>query len=90
MAQCRPEYLDFVILAVDMSCVAVAGALAPLDRLHQQGTGQPPLPQMQVRLSHALPHGLEDTELGEVKTSLRAGTTGRPSRQLACDCNHRP
>jgi len=71
------DYLDFAALADHMGSEGVALALQAFDRPYRQGNGESPLQQLQVQLANALPYDLEETELGDIKTSMH-GTPGDP------------
>jgi hypothetical protein len=61
------DYLDFVALADRMGPNRVFAALADLDRLYPQPSGESAMQQLQVQLAHPIPYDLEQTHLTEYR-----------------------
>jgi hypothetical protein len=61
------DYLDFAALSERIGPVRVKEALAPLDQLYPQPTGESALQQLQVQLANPMPYDLEDTDLSEYR-----------------------
>jgi hypothetical protein len=61
------DYLDFAALADRIGAARVMEALAPMDQLYPQTSGESALQQLQVQLSNPLPYDLEDTNLSEYR-----------------------
>jgi hypothetical protein len=61
------DYLDFAALAERIGSARVTDALAALDQLYPQTSGESALQQLQVQLSNPLPYDLQDTNLSEYR-----------------------
>jgi hypothetical protein len=61
------DYLDFVALAERLGSDRVFAALANLDELYPQPSGESALQQLQVQLAHPLPYDLDETNLAEYR-----------------------
>ena len=61
------DYLDFVALAEHMGSDAVFGAIARLDGLYPQPSGESVLQQLQVQLARPLPYDLDEMNLAEYR-----------------------
>jgi hypothetical protein len=61
------DYLDFVALSERIGPERTMEALASLDQLYPQTTGESALQQLQVQLANPLPYDLEDTNLREYR-----------------------
>jgi len=61
------DYLDFAALAERIGPARVMQALALLDSLYPQASGESPLQQLQVQLSNPMPFDLEETDLSEYR-----------------------
>ena len=61
------DYLDFVALAERIGPDGVFAALAHVDELYPQPSGESALQQLQVQLAHPLPYDLDDTNLAEYR-----------------------
>ena len=61
------DYLDFSALAERIGPARVMEALATLDQLYPQASGESALQQLQVQLSNPMPYDLEDTDLSEYR-----------------------
>ena len=61
------DYLDFVALAERLGPERVFAALANLDELYPQPSGESALQQLQVQLAHPLPYDLDETNLAEYR-----------------------
>ena len=61
------DYLDFAALAERIGPGRVTEALARLDQLYPQASGESALQQLQVQLSNPIPYDLEDTDLSEYR-----------------------
>jgi hypothetical protein len=61
------DYLDFAALSERMGADRVKEALAPLDQLYPQPSGESALQQLQVQLANPLPYDLEETDLTEYR-----------------------
>ena len=61
------DYLDFAALAERIGSARVTEALASLDRLYPQSSGESAVQQLQVQLSNPMPYDLEDTDLSEYR-----------------------
>ena len=61
------DYLDFVALAERLGPDRVFAALANLDELYPQPSGESALQQLQVQLAHPLPYDLDETNLAEYR-----------------------
>jgi len=61
------DYLDFVALAERLGSDRVFGAVANLDELYPQSSGESALQQLQVQLAHPLPYDLDETNLAEYR-----------------------
>jgi len=61
------DYLDFVALAERLGPDGVFTALANLDGLYPQPSGESALQQLQVQLAHPLPYDLDGTNLAEYR-----------------------
>jgi hypothetical protein len=61
------DYLDFVALAERLGADGVFAALANLDGLYPQPSGESALQQLQVQLARPLPFDLEETNLPEYR-----------------------
>lgn len=61
------DYLDLAALAERMGPLRVKQALAQLDQLYPQTSGESALQQLQVQLASPMPYDLEDTDLREYR-----------------------
>ncbi|MGH9832516.1 MAG: hypothetical protein ACRD9Y_05820, partial [Blastocatellia bacterium] len=61
------DYLDFAALSERMGPDRVKEALAPLDQLYPQPSGESPLQQLQAQLANPMPYDLEETDLTEYR-----------------------
>lgn len=61
------DYLDFAALSERIGPARVKEALAPLDQLYPQVSGESALQQLQVQLANPVPYDLEDTDLREYR-----------------------
>jgi hypothetical protein len=61
------DYLDFVALAERLGPDRVFTAMANLDELYPQPSGESALQQLQVQLAHPLPYDLDETNLAEYR-----------------------
>jgi len=61
------DYLDFAALSERMGPARVKEALATLDQLYPQASGESALQQLQVQLANPLPYDLESTNLREYR-----------------------
>jgi hypothetical protein len=61
------DYLDFVALAERLGADRAVPALATLDELYPQPSGESALQQLQVQLARPLPYDLEGTNLAEYR-----------------------
>ncbi len=61
------DYLDFAALSERMGPDRVKEALAPLDQLYPQPSGESPLQQLQAQLANPMPYDLQDTDLTEYR-----------------------
>jgi hypothetical protein len=61
------DYLDFAALSERMGAARVKEALAPLDQLYPQTSGESALQQLQVQLANPVPYDLENTDLREYR-----------------------
>jgi hypothetical protein len=61
------DYLDFAALSERMGPARVKEALAPLDQLYPQTSGESALQQLQVQLANPVPYDLENTDLREYR-----------------------
>ena len=61
------DYLDFVALAERLGADRVFAAMANLDELYPQPSGESALQQLQVQLAHPLPYDLDETNLAEYR-----------------------
>ncbi len=61
------DYLDFVALAGRIGPDGVFAALANLDGLYPQQSGESALQQLQVQLARPLPYDLDETNLAEYR-----------------------
>jgi len=61
------DYLDFAALAERIGPARVMQALALLDPLYPQASGESALQQLQVQLSNPMPFDLEETDLSEYR-----------------------
>jgi len=61
------DYLDFVALAERLGLDGVFAALANLDGLYPQLSGESALQQLQVQLARPLPYDLDETNLAEYR-----------------------
>jgi hypothetical protein len=61
------DYLDFVALAERLGSDRVFAAMANLDELYPQPSGESALQQLQVQLAHPLPYDLDETNLAEYR-----------------------
>jgi hypothetical protein len=59
------DYLDFVALAERLGPDRVFAAMANLDALYPQPSGESALQRLQVQLAHPLPYDLDETNLAE-------------------------
>lgn len=61
------DYLDFAALSERLGPARVKQALATLDQLYPQTSGESALQQLQVQLANPMPYDLEDTDLREYR-----------------------
>ncbi len=61
------DYLDFAALSERMGPDPVKEALAPLDQLYPQPSGESALQQLQVQLANPMPYDLEEMDLTEYR-----------------------
>ena len=61
------DYLDFAALAERIGSVRIREALARLDQLYPQPSGESALQQLQVQLANPMPYDLENTDLTEYR-----------------------
>lgn len=61
------DYLDFAALAERIGPARVIEALAPLEQLYPQSSGESALQQLQVQLANPMPYDLENTNLSEYR-----------------------
>ncbi|HWF88203.1 MAG TPA: hypothetical protein VN659_05190 [Pyrinomonadaceae bacterium] len=61
------DYLDFAALAERIGPARVMNALATLDQLYPQTSGESAIQQLQVQLSNPMSYDLEDTDLSEYR-----------------------
>ena len=61
------DYLDFVALSERMGPDRVNEALASLDLLYPQPSGESALQQLQVQIANPMPYDLEVTDLAEYR-----------------------
>lgn len=61
------DYLDFAALAERIESARATEALASLDQLYPQTSGESAVQQLQVQLSNPVPYDLEDTDLSEYR-----------------------
>jgi hypothetical protein len=61
------DHLDFVALAERLGPDRVFAAMANLDELYPQPSGESALQQLQVQLGHPLPYDLDETNLAEYR-----------------------
>ena len=61
------DYLDFLALAERLGPDRVFAAMANLDELYPQPSGESALQQLQVQLAHPLPYDLDETNLAEYR-----------------------
>lgn len=61
------DYLDLVALAERLGPDRVFAAMANLDELYPQPSGESALQQLQVQLAHPLPYDLDETNLAEYR-----------------------
>jgi hypothetical protein len=61
------DYLDVVALAERLGPDRVFAAMANLDELYPQPSGESALQQLQVQLAHPLPYDLDETNLAEYR-----------------------
>lgn len=61
------DYLDFAALAERIGPERVQAALARLDQLYPQTSGESALQQLQVQLANPMPYDLESTDLTEYR-----------------------
>jgi hypothetical protein len=61
------DYLDFAALGERIGPARVNEALAPLDQLYPQTSGESALQQLQVQLANPVPYDLENTDLREYR-----------------------
>jgi len=61
------DYLDFAALSDRLGHLRVKEALAPLDKLYPQPSGESALQQLQVQLANPMPYDLEETNLSEYR-----------------------
>jgi hypothetical protein len=63
----RPASLDFVALAERLGSDRAFGAMANLDDLYPQPSGESALQQLQAQLARPLPYDLDETNLAEYR-----------------------
>ena len=61
------DYLDFAALSERIGPARVKEALASLDKLYPQTSGESVLQQLQVQLANPMPYDLENTDLREYR-----------------------
>ena len=61
------DYLDFAALSERIGPARVKGALASLDQLYPQASGESAIQQLQVQLANPMPYDLENTDLSEYR-----------------------
>jgi len=61
------DYLDFAALGERIGLARVKEALALLDQLYPQSSGESALQQLQVQLANPMPYDLESTDLREYR-----------------------
>lgn len=61
------DYLDFAALAERIGQARISEALARLDQLYPQPSGESALQQLQVQLANPVPFDLENTDLSEYR-----------------------
>lgn len=61
------DYLDFAALSERLGLERVTNALAPLDQLYPQASGESAIQQLQVQLANPMPYDLESTDLKEYR-----------------------
>ncbi len=61
------DYLDFAALSERIGPARVTAALASLDQLYPQSSGESALQQLQVQLANPMPYDLESTHLREYR-----------------------
>lgn len=61
------DYLDFAALSERIGPARVKEALASLDQLYPQSSGESALQQLQVQLANPMPYDLENTDLTEYR-----------------------
>jgi hypothetical protein len=61
------DYLDFAALAERIGPARVQKALAALDQLYPQTSGESALQQLEVQLANPMPYDLENTDLTEYR-----------------------
>jgi hypothetical protein len=61
------DYLDFAALAERIGPERIKHALASLDQLYPQASGESALQQLQVQLANPMPYDLENTDLKEYR-----------------------
>jgi len=61
------DYLDFAALSERLGPARTKTALASLDQLYPQTSGESSLQQLEVQLAHPMPYDLESTDLKEYR-----------------------
>jgi hypothetical protein len=61
------DYLDFAALAQRLGSAGIKQALASLDQLYPQTSGESALQQLQVQLANPMPYDLENADLSEYR-----------------------
>jgi hypothetical protein len=61
------DYLDFAALAERLGSAGIKQALASLDQLYPQTSGESALQQLQVQLANPMPYDLENADLSEYR-----------------------
>lgn len=61
------DYLDFAALAERIGPARIREALARLDQLYPQPSGESALQQLQIQLANPMPYDLENTDLTEYR-----------------------
>ncbi len=61
------DYLDFAALSERIGPERVKKALASVDQLYPQASGESALQQLQVQLANPMPYDLEKTDLREYR-----------------------
>lgn len=61
------DYLDFAALSERIGPARITKALASLDQLYPQTSGESALQQLQVQLANPMPYDLENTDLREYR-----------------------